>query len=141
MLRVEISLNTKDLDEATRAAAGLTLASATRVSLPRDKMISVEDAKEVQVKIALVHSAKLDAVAANEIAYGADVASSGGHQTPPSQTKSAGYMMVATSTAMPDFAERVAASARASAFTPSSRDTGTTPLPVTAPTNAAHSAA
>ena len=51
------------------------------------------------------------------------------------------YMMSAISAAVPDFAERVAASASASAFTPSSRETGTGPLLLTAATNAAHSAA
>lgn len=76
LLRVEISLNTKDLHEAKRLAAELTLASEKLVPLLREKMISAEDAKKILVKVALAHSAKLDAVAANEIAYGADVESS-----------------------------------------------------------------
>ena len=76
LLRLELSLNTKDLHEAKRLAAELTLASENLVPLLRDKMISADDAKKILVKVALKHSAKLDAVAANEIAYGADVESS-----------------------------------------------------------------
>ena len=76
LLRLELSLNTKDLHEAKRLAAELTLASEKLVPLLRDKMISAEDSKKILVKVALAHSAKLDAVAANEIAYGADVESS-----------------------------------------------------------------
>lgn len=76
LVPTEISLNTKELHEAKKTAADVTQASDRLLPLLRDKMISAEDAKKVLVKVALSHSAKLDAVAANEIAYGADVESS-----------------------------------------------------------------
>lgn len=76
LLRVEISPNTKNLDEAKRVAGELTLASEKLAPLLRGNMISAEDAKKILVKVSLAHSAKLDAVAANEIAYRADVESS-----------------------------------------------------------------
>lgn len=75
-LRIEISLNTKNLDKAKRAAAELTLVSEKLAPLLRDNMISEADGIKILKKVALGHSAKLDAVAANEIAYGADVESS-----------------------------------------------------------------
>lgn len=76
LVPTEISLNTKELHEAKKIAADVTQASERLLPLLRDKMISAEDAKKILVKVALAHSAKLDAVAANEIAYGADVESS-----------------------------------------------------------------
>jgi hypothetical protein len=76
LVPTEISLNTKELHEAKKIAADVTQASERLLPLLRDKMISAEDAKKILVKVALRHSAKLDAVAANEIAYGADVESS-----------------------------------------------------------------
>jgi hypothetical protein len=76
LLRVEISLNTKNPAEAKRVAAELTATSERLAPLLRDNMISADDAKKILVKVSLAHSAKLDAVAANEIAYGADVESS-----------------------------------------------------------------
>jgi hypothetical protein len=76
LVPTEISLNTKELHEAKKTAADVTQASERLLPLLRDKMISAEDAKKILVKVALSHSAKLDAVAANEIAYGADVESS-----------------------------------------------------------------
>lgn len=76
LVQTEISLSTKELHEAKRIAADVTQASERLLPLLRDKMISAEDAKKILVKVALKHSAKLDAVAANEIAYGADIESS-----------------------------------------------------------------
>ncbi|MDB5550462.1 MAG: hypothetical protein JWL86_446, partial [Rhizobium sp.] len=76
LVSTEISLNTKNLDEAKLVAAEMTLASEKLRPLLKDKMISPEDAKSILVAVALKHSAKLDSVAANEIAYGADVGSS-----------------------------------------------------------------
>jgi integrase len=76
LVQTEISLSTKELHEAKRVAADVTQASERLLPLLRDKMISAEDAKKILVKVALAHSAKLDAVAANEIAYGADIESS-----------------------------------------------------------------
>ncbi|MBL0370886.1 site-specific integrase [Rhizobium sp. KVB221] len=76
LVSTEISLNTKNLDEAKRIAAELTVTSEKIIPLLRDKMISEDHARQILKKVALAHSAKLDAVAANEIAYGADVESS-----------------------------------------------------------------
>jgi AraC-like DNA-binding protein len=76
LVPTEVSLNTKELHEAKKIAADVTQASERLLPLLRDNMISAEDAKKILVKVALAHSAKLDAVAANEIAYGADVESS-----------------------------------------------------------------
>ena len=76
LVPTEVSLNTKELHEAKKVAADVTQASEQLLPLLRGKMISAEVAAKILKKVALAHSAKLDAVAANEIAYGADVESS-----------------------------------------------------------------
>lgn len=76
LVLIELSLRTKSLEQAKLIAAEVTLASEHLLQGARRKMIDPDDAKKILIKVALKHSAKLDMVAAAEIAYGEDVESS-----------------------------------------------------------------
>ena len=71
-LLIEISLRTKFLAQAKLLAAEVTLASERLIQDLRRKMIEPEKAKQILVNVAKKHSAKLDAVAAAELAFGGD---------------------------------------------------------------------
>lgn len=71
-LRVEVSLHTKSQRQAKTVSAEITRMSEALLPKMRHGMISADDAKKILTKVALAHSAKLDAVAATEIAYGTD---------------------------------------------------------------------
>lgn len=71
-LRVEVSLHTKSQRQAKTVSAEITRMSEALLPRMRRGMISADDAKKILTKVALAHSAKLDAIAATEIAYGAD---------------------------------------------------------------------
>ncbi len=71
-LLIEISLRTKFLAQAKLLAAEVTLASERLIQDLRRKMIEPEKAKQILVNVAKKHSAKLDAVAAAELAFGSD---------------------------------------------------------------------
>lgn len=73
LLLIEISLRTKSLQRAKLLAAEVTLASEHLIRDLRKKMIQPDDAKKILLKVARKHSAKLDSVAAAEIALGEDV--------------------------------------------------------------------
>jgi integrase len=73
---IEVSLRTKSLRIARSIAAEVTRASEQLMQEMRQSMISADDARRILTKVAITHSAKLDRVAAAELAYG-DSAQSG----------------------------------------------------------------
>ena len=73
---IEVSLRTKSLRIARSIAAEVTRASEHLMQEMRQSMISADDARRILTKVAITHSAKLDRVAAAELAYG-DSAQSG----------------------------------------------------------------
>ncbi|MBX9459376.1 MAG: hypothetical protein KL863_26865 [Rhizobium sp.] len=70
---IEISLRTKFLERAKWLAAEITLVSEHLIRDIRREMIDPDDAKKILIKVAKKHSAKLDVIAAAEIANGEDV--------------------------------------------------------------------
>lgn len=75
-LLIEISLRTNSLERARLLAAEITLVSEHLIRDIRRQMIDPQDAKKILTSIAVKHSAKLDAVAASEIADGEDMTAS-----------------------------------------------------------------
>ena len=69
-LGVEVSLRTKSLHIARSIASEVTRASEHLLHGMSRSMISVDDARRILTKVAVTHSAKLDRVAAAELAYG-----------------------------------------------------------------------
>lgn len=76
LVLVEISLRTKSVELAKLLAAEVTLVSEHLILDIRREMIDPEDAKQILLTVAKRHSAKLDAVAAADVAYGDDVEAS-----------------------------------------------------------------
>ena len=68
--RIEVSLRTTSLNIARSIAAEVTRASEHLIHGMRQSMISADDARRILTKVAITHSAKLDRVAAAELAYG-----------------------------------------------------------------------
>jgi len=73
--RIEVSLRTTSLNIARSIAAEVTRASEHLIHGMRQSMISADDARRILTKVAITHSAKLDRVAAAELAYGESAAS------------------------------------------------------------------
>lgn len=59
-VRVELSLNTKELELARLIASEVTLANHRLLPSLKSKMISAEDAKRILIQVALEHSSHLD---------------------------------------------------------------------------------
>jgi len=76
LVLVEISLRTKSVELAKLLAAEVTLVSEHLIRDIRREMINPEDAKQILVTVAKRQSAKLDAIAAADVAYGDDVEAS-----------------------------------------------------------------
>jgi uncharacterized protein DUF6538 len=72
---IEVSLRTKSLRIARSIAAEVTRASEHLIHGIRQSMISADDARRILTKVPITHSAKLDRVAAAELAYGESAAS------------------------------------------------------------------
>lgn len=73
--RIEVSLRTTSLNIARSIAAEVTRASEHLLHGMSQFMISPDDARRILTKVAITHSAKLDRVAAAELAYGESAAS------------------------------------------------------------------
>ena len=73
--RIEVSLRTTSLNIARSIAAEVTRASEHLLQGMKQSMISADDARRILTKVAITHSAKLDRVAAAELAYGESAAS------------------------------------------------------------------
>lgn len=69
-LRIEISLRTRSPGKARRLAAALTLASEQLREGNAARMLSPQEARLILAAVARRHAAKLDAVAADEVARG-----------------------------------------------------------------------
>ncbi|MCV9963179.1 hypothetical protein OIU34_14820 [Pararhizobium sp. BT-229] len=65
LVRLELSLHTKELERARVVAAEVTLASYRLLPSLRHKMISPEDAKKILIQVATQHSNRLDWLIAN----------------------------------------------------------------------------